>query len=212
MNKRFIWISELILWIVIATIISFLFVFLHFKHEQKTNSYYMFFNDIDGLTKGSPVRLMGMQIGYVQDISVFDDRVFVSFLVTDGDTKLPEPSIATVEFYGLGGSKSLEIMPYNSELKTGEEYIITKEPYRIQTFYNVQNNIAKTLVNMYNSITVIIGKDEKGINNSKKYLKINSKVNKINEHVHKTKAFEEKYLNCKRFKWEVPDAESENHN
>ena len=50
------------------------------------NSFYIFFDDVDGLVKGSPVRLMGINIGYVRDVKIFDNKVFISFLVTKKQT------------------------------------------------------------------------------------------------------------------------------
>lgn len=181
MNRKVIWLIELLMWIIIATSISFLLVFFHSSQDQKKNSYYLFFNDIDGLVTGSPVRLMGMQIGYVQDIKVFDDRVFVAFLVTSNNVKVPENAKATIEFYGLGGSKSLEIYPPEEISKNEGAFILTKEPYRIQHFYDVQNNIAKTIVYMNNSFSKMV-QDNK-IYQTRQMLKINSKVNEINKYV-----------------------------
>lgn len=200
MNKRFIWIIELFLWAIVAIAISFLFVFIHSVNEQQKNSYYLFFNDIDGLTKGSPVRLMGMQIGYVQDIKVFGEKVFVSFLVTDKKACLPEPATATVEFYGLGGSKSLEVMPIVSNGKGKEDFIITKEPYRIQMFYNAQNDIARTLVSISNSFTSVI--NEKDIKQTQRQLIMSDKVKLLNGKTCDANEKATKYLDKKNIKQE----------
>ncbi len=179
MNRRVIWIIELVLWAIVAIFISFVFVFANSLKEQESNSYYLFFSDIDGLMKGSPVRLMGKQIGYVQDIKVFDSKVFVSFLITENNVKIPEQATATVEFYGLGGSKSLEINPSLAGNNGKEDIIITKEPYRVQDFYDVQSSMAKTLVKMTNSFTASI--KESNIHSKRKVLKVSSKVKKLNE-------------------------------
>ncbi len=187
MNKRVVWIIELVLWLIFATTISFLLVFYRSYQNQQVNSYYLFFSDVDGLMKGSPVKLMGMQIGYVQEIKVFDDSVFVSFLVTKKNVKVPEKATASVEFYGLGGSKSLEIVP-NSAINDKKEkqlnddsIIITKEPYRIQDFYDVQSSIARLLVKMTNSFTNIIQENE--IYKTRTFLKMSSKLNGVNTKV-----------------------------
>lgn len=169
---------ELFLWIVALIAISVVIVFVQSVQIQKANSYYMFFTDIDGLTKGSPVRLMGMQIGYVQQIRVFDDKVFVSFLVTEKDAKMPEPATAAVEFYGLGGSKSLEIEPIPSNGKTKEDFIITREPYRIQMFFDATNEINRNLISLGNSFTTIVS--EKNLFKTQKQLIISSKIKKLN--------------------------------
>ncbi len=83
MNKRLIWFSELFLWSVIILAVILGFTYASATAYEKNHSYYMFFNDVDGLSQGSPVRMMGFQIGYVRDVKVFDDNIFVSFLVTE---------------------------------------------------------------------------------------------------------------------------------
>ena len=177
MNKRLVWLIELIIWVIIITFVSFSIIYVKSLQEQKYHSYYIFFQDIDGLMQGSPVRFMGMQIGYVNSIKVFPGNVFVSFLVTEPNVKIPDSSSATIEFYGLGGSKSLEIKPpaLNPQSK---DFIIVEEPYRIQKFYNVQNQIAQTLINMGNSFSLVVKENE--IYKTQSSIKIGSKVSEAN--------------------------------
>lgn len=149
MNKRLVWFEEFILWlfIIIAVIIGFTYSFA--KADQKNHSYYMFFKDVDGLAKGSPVRFMGFQIGYVRDVKVFDESIFVSFLVTKKNIYIPEGSSANVEFYGLGGSKSLEIYPPSAETPNPKgEIILTKNPYRVADYYKWGTQINELLEGM----------------------------------------------------------------
>lgn len=149
MNKRLVWSIELFLWaiLILALILGFTYSFA--TAEQKNSSYYMFFKDVDGLTKGSPVRMMGYQIGYIRDVKVFDDNIFVSFLVTTKNVYIPNGSTARVEFYGLGGSKSLEIEPASSANPENSEIIITKNPYRIYDYYRWGNQINSLLEQMF---------------------------------------------------------------
>lgn len=149
MNKKIVWFEELILWLflIIAIIMGFTFSFA--KANQKNHSYYMFFKDVDGLAQGSPVRLMGVQIGYVRDVRVFGESIFVSFLVTKKNVFIPEGSSASVQFYGLGGSKSLEIYPPSADEKNPtREIIITKNPYRVADYYKWGSQINEMLEGM----------------------------------------------------------------
>lgn len=204
MNRRFIWFGELFLWIVALIAISVIVVFVQSVQVQKSNSYYMFFTDIDGLTKGSPVRLMGMQIGYVQQIRVFDDKVFVSFLVTDKNAKMPEPATAAVEFYGLGGSKSLEIEPIKPNGQVKEDFIITREPYRIQMFFDATNEINRNLISISNSFTSIV--DEKNLYQTKALLLMSSKIRELNCALKDINKSTEKCINDKNGKREINNA------
>lgn len=161
MNKRFVWFAELFLWavVILALILGFTYKFA--KDGHKNHSYYMFFEDVDGLSQGSPVRLMGHQIGYVRDVKVFDDNIFVSFLVTEQNVQIPSGSIARVEFYGLGGSKSLEIEPpKDGKVTEHSEIIMAKNPYRIADYYNWGKEINSTIeimaVNASNTLDAVV--------------------------------------------------------
>ncbi|MCR5261113.1 MAG: MlaD family protein [Candidatus Gastranaerophilales bacterium] len=155
MNKRLVWFTELILWALFILALIFGFTYSFATSENKNHSYYMFFQDVDGLTKGSPVRMMGYQIGYVRDVKVFKDNIFVSFLVTEKDVIIPSGSTAQVEFYGLGGSKSLEIEP-PSEHYNGKEIIMTKNPYRLENYYRWGHQISSILENTMNNTSMML--------------------------------------------------------
>ncbi len=142
---------EILIWLFLIAGLAIFSVFVKSTHDIAHNSYYLFFNDVDGLVKGSQVRVMGLEIGYIQDIRVFDNKVFVSFLVTKKNFPVPRHAIATVEFYGLGGSVSLELTPV-SQVQTGEGNIVTREPYRIQDYYDTSKDISILLMNMYNGL------------------------------------------------------------
>ena len=101
------------------------------------------FPDVDGLTKGSPVKLSGIKIGYVKKISVMRDEVKVTFVITKRGVKIPKDTFAVVEFYGLGGSKSLELKPLSA--KDNSSVITTQMPYRISGYFEQGNKINTTL-------------------------------------------------------------------
>ena len=136
MNKRLVWFTELFIWAVLILVLVIGFTYSFAKAEHKNHSYYMFFKDVDGLSQGSPVRMMGFQIGFVKEVKVFEDNIFVSFLISEKDVSIPIGSTARVEFYGLGGSKSLEIMPPEQERNKKGVVIYEKNPYRIYDYYN----------------------------------------------------------------------------
>ena len=151
MDKRLIFLIEIVIWLFLIAGLAIFSVYVKSTHDVAHNSYYLFFNDVDGLVKGSQVRVMGLEIGYIQDIKVFDNKVFVSFLVTKKNFPVPKHAIATVEFYGLGGSVSLELTPV-SAAESGEGNILTTEPYRIQNYYDTSKDISILLMNMYNGL------------------------------------------------------------
>ncbi len=123
---------ELLVWI-IAILIVILAASLFYRHSQKQyETHKIFMSDIDGLIIGSPVKLMGVQVGYINDIKIVDDNVYIKFIIKDKDLHLPWGTTATVEFSGMAGSRSLELYPPESAAD-GEnvDYIRVVNPTRL---------------------------------------------------------------------------------
>ncbi len=87
--------------------------------------------DVDGMIVGSPVKFMGVQVGYIQKINIVNNNVYVKFVITEEGVSIPQGSIATVEFNGLGGSKSLEITQPTKESLGSNKLIVVNEPKRL---------------------------------------------------------------------------------
>ncbi len=169
MKKKTIWIIEIIIWLLIIFGSIFFFVIQTNIKESKQNMYYFFVEDAGGLVKGSPVRLMGITIGYIKDVKIFDNKVFISFLVTKEDVQIPKKTAAIIEFYGLGGSTSLELMQDNS-LQTGDrDVIIPTNSYRVKDLWDGQTLVANVLIDIYGGIGRTIKSAD--LINKKQYLK-----------------------------------------
>ena len=106
---------------------------------------------MDGLVKGSNVKLMGINIGYIKDVKIFDNKVFVSFIVTKDNVTIPKRALANIEFYGLGGSTSLELTPSQNNLLETEE-IQPNKTYRIQDFWDGQELVSNVMIDIYGGI------------------------------------------------------------
>ncbi|MCD7780630.1 MAG: MlaD family protein [Candidatus Gastranaerophilales bacterium] len=174
MKKKYIWLIEIVIWLLILSLCLFFFVYKTTIKENVQNTYYIFFDDADGLVKGSAVRLMGINIGYVRDVKIFDNKVFVSFLVTKEDVKIPKYATAAIEFYGLGGSTSLELIPSYYEGIENKENIIPVQSYRVQDFWEGQKLVANVMIDIYGGIGRTI--QLSGILNNKEYLKQSSLI------------------------------------
>ena len=159
---------EFLIWLFIIGFILVLSVLVYnFKIKQNTQ-YYVFMKDVDGLTIGSPVKFMGKQVGYINNLSPTDSNVYVTFLVNNG-IKLPANSSVTVEFYGIAGSKSLEIMPPEFKPENYCKMFDIKRNYRIYNFYNNQMNLSAATLKMSNNSLMFL-KDSQ-IKSYKKLLK-----------------------------------------
>lgn len=148
-KKKYIWFFEILVWLLIISIGLFTFIYNTAVKNNVKNTFYIFFDDVDGLVKGSPVRLMGINIGYVRDVKIFDNKVFISFLVTKENIQIPKRATATIEFYGLGGSTSLELNPSTASEDSNEEMILQGESYRVQDFWDGQKLVSNVLIDIY---------------------------------------------------------------
>ncbi len=149
MKKKYIWFFEILIWLLIVSVGLYFFIYNTSVKENVKNTFYIFFDDVEGLVKGSPVRLMGINIGYVRDVKIFDNKVFVSFLITKENVNIPKRATATIEFYGLGGSTSLELNPATASEEINEEMILEGKSYRVQDFWDGQKLVSNVLIDIY---------------------------------------------------------------
>lgn len=100
------------------------------------SSYNARFNDIDGISIGSDVKLAGYKVGTVNAIKVIPESydVRVDFEVTK-DIKLPKDTTVAVRTSGLFGGKFLAILPGAEEefLSSGDELIYTQSAINLET-------------------------------------------------------------------------------
>ena len=110
-----------------------LFFLSSFKSSKVSNAdgYFLIakFDNINGISGGSDVKISGVKIGTVID-QFFDEKTFratVKFSIND-KIKLPSDSSAKIVSDGLLGSKFLEINPGSQDdlLNEGDELIFTQ--------------------------------------------------------------------------------------
>lgn len=111
--------AEIFIWGLILTILYAIGFLAYDKFYIEPNTYIVQFKDIDGITKGSPVRFMGINVGHVRKLKSKDKHINVDMLITQKNMQIPNGTIARVEFYGLGGSKSIELMPPDGSCNVG---------------------------------------------------------------------------------------------
>ena len=149
MNKKHIfWLMELLVWFLLLVLVAGGIILAKYNYKRQFNTYQIFLPDVDGLINGSPVRLMGLQIGYVNQIDIVGEDVYVKFIVTEKNVKIPYGSVATVEFSGLGGSKSLELYPPEAGVSNSYKILIPQSPKRIHDSLGL-------LSEMYDSVVEI---------------------------------------------------------
>lgn len=149
-------ISAIVLFIaILATLGIFKYneVFNHFPR------YTVEFADIDGLEVGAPVRLAGVHAGHVTKQELKNNKILITFKITDRDIKIPRGSVADIEFTGLAGSKSLEIKPFKA--KTDRSVFLHPiEPLRVGSLMEVQSIISEATLEFFEGILAFL--DEHG--------------------------------------------------
>jgi len=146
MKKHLIWISEVLIWIfVIIVLIMGLFLYKHLKLKEK-HSYHVFFSDTNGIRHGSPVKIMGNEIGYVSNVKVINSsEIFISFVITKPEISIPPGTVANIESTGIVGSRSLELYPPSTKIESGSELIIPSNPERVQGAFTNSSRTAEII-------------------------------------------------------------------
>ncbi len=140
--------GELLIWLLVILIfVSFTSLGVIFKEKNDTNDYQIFLHDVDGLIVGSPVRMMGVEVGHVTKIRPFNNETYVKFILTNPDVSIPQGTRVTVEFSGLAGSKSLELYLPNSDviIDVSTPLIQEQPPKRLHDAMGLLNNMFKKL-------------------------------------------------------------------
>lgn len=128
--------------IIVGTFVLFtaiFFFFNSFKNSKVSESegYEIIakFDNIDGLSQGSDVKISGVKIGTVADqyLDTKDYRATLKLLIKN-DVKLSTDSSAKIASEGLLGSKYLAIEPGGDDefIKTGEEIKFTQSSVNLE--------------------------------------------------------------------------------
>lgn len=134
--------------IVIIIAVGF-FVFAYNKSNvSKSSGGYKLtanFQNIDGITSGSDVKLAGINIGRVDSVTLNNDTYYASIqLLIDDSIKIPVDSSAIVSSSGLLGGKYIRINPGASDdnLVNGDKIRFT------QSALNIEDLIGKLMYSL----------------------------------------------------------------
>ena len=139
---------ELLFWLVVVfVIVAFSSTGIIFHDKNDVNDYQIFLQDADGLIVGSPVRMMGIEVGYITKIKPIKNEVYVDFVLTKDGVYVPQGTTASVEFSGMAGSKSLELyLPEKEDYIDQTTPIITvNPPKRLHDALGLLNDMMKKI-------------------------------------------------------------------
>lgn len=179
MRKFALLLLEIIIGVSLLGLLLFVVIDKFVARIQARPTYTVVFKDVDGLSVGSPVRLMGIHIGSVTKLELFDTDILVTFRTMGEKYTIPDNSVATISFTGLAGSKSLEIVPLNKKFKKNRYKIYSKEPIRISSVFQVQTTIFENILEFCRGILSVLSKNnvesaKVNIKNTSEYLQQSS--------------------------------------
>ena len=82
--------GELLFWLVVILIITAFSTFNYINKVKTDNNYNIYLPDVDGLIVGSPVRMMGIEVGHITKIKPTNGEVFVKFIIPDKSNIIPQ--------------------------------------------------------------------------------------------------------------------------
>ena len=127
---KYVWLEFAIWFLILCVCISGVRIH-NYRKEKALVTYQIFMPDVDGLVVGSPVKFMGVQVGFIEKIKIVREEVYVKIVITDKSVTLPKGSVATVEFNGMGGSKSLEVYAPTEESLAWKKLLVVQNPTRL---------------------------------------------------------------------------------
>jgi ABC-type transporter Mla subunit MlaD len=127
---KYAWIEFFIWFCILCVVITGVRIHRYHKIKERV-TYQLFMPDVDGIIVGSPVKFMGVQVGFVEKVKIISNNVYLKFVITDKNLTLPKGAVTTVEFSGMGGSKSLEIYPPTEESIASQKLIVVNPPKRL---------------------------------------------------------------------------------
>jgi phospholipid/cholesterol/gamma-HCH transport system substrate-binding protein len=154
--------------VAVATLIAFVwgFNFLKGRNVLKgTRVFYAKYDNVDGLTKGRPVTINGLQIGSVSDISFMPDMSGKLVVKVEIDNPFPFSKNSVFKIYGadLMGAKSLAV-----KVVEGKELAVSGDTLRGKTdpsLTTVLNDEVQPIKKKLEQLMVSIDETARNINN-----------------------------------------------
>ncbi|MGE0200049.1 MAG: MlaD family protein [Candidatus Melainabacteria bacterium] len=189
--------SDMVLWLLLIALMVGGLYFGYLKpREARTQKITISLKDANEIAKGSIVRMMGTDVGTVSAISILPDHVNITIKTFPEAMKIPSGSVATINFTGLVGAKSIEITPpaLPRPKVSGKTHVLSEEPIRIIDAFNYQTDIAQALRRGAENMSTFFSQ-KKSVAQAKQDIlfaersvqNANTQVGQFNENIHQTK-------------------------
>lgn len=154
-------ISDIVLWVFLTLLLAFLiYQFAVTLPAKSGQTITLPFRDANEISKGSSVRMMGTEIGFVDDVHILQDHVEIKIQTYPGTLKIPSGARFTILFTGLAGAKSIEVdLPTQPQPRiNGHPLYLVEEPIRMKDTLNSSIDVTQALQKGAENITDFFGK------------------------------------------------------
>jgi ABC-type transporter Mla subunit MlaD len=154
-------ISDLLLWALMAALLLYgLYMVAIVLPAKRGQTIHLEFLNANEISRGAPVRLMGTDIGFVDNIRIERDHVDVTIQTKPDAIRIPSGSVFTILFTGLGGAKSIEVsLPGTPEPEVdGKPVYRVKEPISMRDTLNASLDSVQALQKGSENISDFFGK------------------------------------------------------
>jgi ABC-type transporter Mla subunit MlaD len=154
-------ISDILLWIALTLLVAYGIYFIAVVMPNKRGqTISLHFRDANEISKGSAVRMMGMDIGFVDNLHIRKDHVEIVVQTYPNALEIPSGSTFTILFTGLAGAKSIEVeLPDTPQpLVGGKPLYLIEEPIRMKDTLNSQIEVTQALQKGAENIADFFGK------------------------------------------------------
>ncbi len=127
---------------------------------RRGQTIHLAFRNANEISRGAPVRLMGTDIGFVDDIQIEDDHVDITVQTDPNAIQIPSGSMFTILFTGLGGAKSIEVsLPLKPVAEAnGKPVYRVQEPISMRDTLNASLDSTQALQKGSENISDFFGK------------------------------------------------------
>lgn len=154
-------ISDILLWLALTALLAYLIYLLAIALPARRGQLIeLGFRNANEISRGAPVRLMGTDIGFVDNVQIRADHVNVTVQTNPDAIKIPSGAVFTILFTGLGGAKSIEVSLPEKPMPEvdGDPVYLVKEPISMRDTLNASLDSTQALQKGSENISDFFGK------------------------------------------------------
>jgi phospholipid/cholesterol/gamma-HCH transport system substrate-binding protein len=134
-----------------------------FKYgPERGYSVHGYFGSAEGLVEGVPVKIAGVEVGRVEEITLEAGKAKVRFLLNP-DVEIGQDVQASIRTKGILGDKYVELIPGSPQapsLKPGGRIALTESPTNIDTLLKQLSSVGKDVQEITRSFSAVLGGPE----------------------------------------------------